>query len=167
MNTRFRFALASLALLLAALPSFAAEPTVAFLGNGLEVVLIENHGTPMIAATMVVGAGADWETAGSSGASHMMEHLLFNGTERRTQKELYDETDLYGIYNNATTRRFHTDYFVLVAKDRIAWGPAAALVVGQSIGGHLGSRITVVVGDAILMRIYAVLLLVFAVVLFL
>lgn len=97
----------------------AAEPTVARLGNGLEVILIENHGSPMIAATMVVRAGADLETAGSSGASHMMEHLLFNGTERRTQKELYDETDLYGIYNNATTRRFHTDYFVLVSRERV------------------------------------------------
>ncbi|MFH1679781.1 MAG: pitrilysin family protein [Candidatus Eisenbacteria bacterium] len=97
----------------------AAEPTIAILRNGLEVVLIENRSSPMIAATMVVRAGADLETAGTSGASHMMEHLLFNGTERRTQKELYDETDLYGIYNNATTRRTHTDYFVLVSKDRI------------------------------------------------
>lgn len=97
----------------------ASEPTVARLANGLEVVLIENHGSPMIAATMVVRAGADLETGPSSGASHMMEHLLFNGTERRTQRELYDETDLYGIYNNATTRRFHTDYFVLASKDRI------------------------------------------------
>jgi len=97
----------------------ASEPTIARLANGLEVVLIENHGSPMIAATMVVRAGADLETGPSSGASHMMEHLLFNGTERRTQRELYDETDLYGIYNNATTRRFHTDYFVLASKDRI------------------------------------------------
>lgn len=113
-------------LILSALPSAispaaarAAEPTIAVLGNGLEVILLENRSSPMIAATMIVGAGADLETAETSGASHMMEHLLFNGTERRTQKELYDETDLYGIYNNATTRRFHTDYFVLVSKDRI------------------------------------------------
>ncbi|RPJ41512.1 MAG: insulinase family protein, partial [Candidatus Latescibacterota bacterium] len=104
-----------------AAPAFvrAAEPLVARLGNGLEVILLENHGSPMIAATTVVRAGADLETAATSGASHMMEHLLFNGTERRTQKELYDEVDLYGIYNNATTRRSHTDYFVLVSKDRI------------------------------------------------
>ncbi|MFH1278283.1 MAG: pitrilysin family protein [Candidatus Eisenbacteria bacterium] len=108
-----------IALVVLAGPGDGAEPTIARLGNGLEVILIENHGSPMIAATMVVRAGADLETAASSGASHMMEHLLFNGTERRTQKELYDETDLYGIYNNATTRRFHTDYFVLVSKERI------------------------------------------------
>lgn len=112
-------AVAFVSLFLAAGLARAADPTVARLGNGLRVVLIENHGSPMIAATMVVKAGADLETAGSSGASHMMEHLLFNGTERRTQKELYDETDLYGIYNNATTRRFHTDYFVLASSERI------------------------------------------------
>ena len=99
--------------------AFSAEPTVARLANGLELVLLENHGSPVISATAVVRTGADNETTTSSGASHMMEHLLFNGTERRTQRELYDETDLYGIYNNATTRRFHTDYFVLASKDRI------------------------------------------------
>jgi predicted Zn-dependent peptidase len=85
----------------------------------MEVILIENPSCPVVAATAVVRAGADLETDASFGSSHMMEHLLFNGTSRRSQKELYDEADLYGIYNNATTRRFHTDYFVLAPKDRI------------------------------------------------
>lgn len=102
-----------------ALPAHAAEPTLLRLANGMDVILLENHGAPMITSTIVVRAGVDYETTSSSGASHMMEHLLFNGTERRTQKELYDETDLYGIYNNAATRRFHSDYFVLAASDRI------------------------------------------------
>lgn len=97
----------------------ASDATVARLGNGLDVVLIEIHGSPMIASTMIVGAGADWETASTAGSSHMLEHLLFNGTERRTQKELYDETDFYGIYNNATTRRSHTVYFVLAQAEYI------------------------------------------------
>lgn len=100
--------------------ALAADATVARLENGLRVVLIEIHGSPMIASTVIVGAGADRETASTAGASHMLEHLLFNGTERRTQKELYDETDFYGIYSNATTRRSHTVYFVLASSEHIA-----------------------------------------------
>ncbi len=100
-------------------PACSADATVARLENGLRVVLIENHGSPMIASTAIVGAGADWETAATAGASHMLEHLLFNGTERRTQKELYDETDYFGIYSNATTRRSHTVYFVLAAAEHV------------------------------------------------
>ena len=109
-----------LALSAAAPPALAAEPTVIRLENGLEAVLIENHGAPMITATLVVRTGTDDETADLSGAAHLLEHLLFNGTERRTQKQLYDEADLLGVYNNAATRRFYTVYFVLAGRDRIA-----------------------------------------------
>ena len=83
-------------------------------------LLIENHGAPMVTAVLVVRTGTDDETADLSGAAHFLEHLLFNGTERRTQKQLYDEADLLGVYNNAATRRFYTVYFVLAGKDRIA-----------------------------------------------
>ncbi|MFQ5639059.1 MAG: M16 family metallopeptidase [bacterium] len=93
--------------------------TVSHLDNGMEVVLIENHSNPMVASIVVVKTGSVNETIEMSGASHMLEHLLFNGTKKRTQKELYDETDFYGIYNNATTGRSHTDYMVLTAAQYI------------------------------------------------
>ncbi len=98
-------------------PAHGSNATVALLENGLEVVLIENHGSPMIASAAIVRAGADRETGPTAGASHMLEHLLFNGTERRTQQELYDETDRLGMYSNATTRRDHTVYFILAPNE--------------------------------------------------
>ncbi|MDP6625520.1 MAG: insulinase family protein, partial [Nitrospinota bacterium] len=89
------------------------------LKNGLNLILIENHSSPMIASVITVNAGSVNETAEINGISHMLEHLLFNGTTNRTQEQLYDEQDYYGIYNNAHTDRDYTNYIVLVEKDFI------------------------------------------------
>ncbi len=106
-------------LVLAALPAavgFAAyrEETLA---NGLRVVLIEHHANPMVASTVVVGAGVTEERPDRSGASHLLEHLLFNGTTTRSQRALYDATDRAGAYNNATTREDHTLFTLLVQRE--------------------------------------------------
>jgi predicted Zn-dependent peptidase len=87
------------------------------LDNGLRVILIEHRANPMIASSVVVGAGAVHEPEGMNGASHFLEHLLFNGTDTRTQRELYDEADRYGAYNNATTKEDHTLFFLLIQKE--------------------------------------------------
>ena len=84
------------------------------LSNGLRVILVEHHANPMICFSTVVGAGVVHEPAHMNGSSHFLEHLLFNGTATRTQRELYDEVDLYGGYNNATTREDHTLYMMLI-----------------------------------------------------
>lgn len=95
----------------------AASGTDTVLDNGLRVILIPQHANPMIASAVVVGAGVVHEPASASGASHFLEHLLFNGTTTRTQKQLYDEVDRIGAYNNATTREDHTLFLMLSAKE--------------------------------------------------
>ncbi len=89
------------------------------LPNGFEVILIENHQSPVISCVVTVKTGASNEDFLNSGVSHMLEHLLFNGTEKRTQEELYKETDFYGIYNNAHTDMDYTNYIVLTEKSHI------------------------------------------------
>ena len=56
------------------------------LDNGIEVLLIENPALPMIGVNTVVKVGSAYETFATSGMSHMLEHLLFNGTTKMTQK---------------------------------------------------------------------------------
>lgn len=90
--------------------------TVKQLKNGLNLVLIENHSLPMIASVVTVNAGSTNESREINGISHMLEHLLFNGTDSRTQKQLYHDQDYYGIYNNAHTGREYTNYIVLAEK---------------------------------------------------
>lgn len=89
----------------------------ATLENGMRVVLIEHRANPMVASSVVVGAGVLNEPAPRGGASHLLEHLLFNGTTTRSQRELYDAVDRLGAYNNATTREDHTLFSLLVQKE--------------------------------------------------
>lgn len=114
-----RAATAMIALLMA-LPSEVRASTAyheVVLQNGLRVVLMEHHANPMVASSVVVGAGSMHEPPHLIGASHLLEHLLFNGTESRSQRELYDEVDRYGAYNNATTREDHTLFSLLIQKE--------------------------------------------------
>ena len=98
------------------------QSSVFYLDNGMEVILVENHANPMIAAFTIVKTGSRNEEAATNGAAHFLEHLLFNGTKTRTQKQLYDEMDFYGGYNNAHTGPDYTNYMVLMPKEFIARG---------------------------------------------
>jgi zinc protease len=86
--------------------------------NGFQLILVENHTNPLIATIVVTRTGLRNETAKNNGVSHMLEHLTFNGTEKRTQKQLYDELDYYGIYLNAQTSEDYTTYMALNHKDQ-------------------------------------------------
>ena len=95
------------------------------LDNGLRVALIERHEVPMVCYTAVVGAGSALETEDFSGASHFLEHLLFNGTTTMSQEQLYDAVDRIGGYNNAHTSDDLTAFTMLV--------PAASAKAGLEI----------------------------------
>ncbi|MDR4498763.1 MAG: insulinase family protein [Candidatus Scalindua sp.] len=96
--------------------------SVFYLDNGMEVILIENHASPMITAFTIVKTGSRNEDASTNGSAHFLEHLLFNGTKNRTQKELYGEMDYYGGYNNAHTGPDYTNYMILMPKEYIEQG---------------------------------------------
>ncbi len=98
------------------------QASVFYLDNGMEVVLIENHASPMIAAVAVVKTGSCNEDAAGNGSAHFLEHLLFNGTKTRTQKQLYDEMDFYGGYNNAHTGTDYTNFMILMPNEFISQG---------------------------------------------
>ena len=102
--------------------SLPAGTSIHQLDNGLQVLLIENPSLPMVGVNVVVKTGSAYETFATSGMSHMLEHLLFNGTTRRTQKELYDDVDLIGGYNNANTSYFYTNFMMVTPADKIMQG---------------------------------------------
>ncbi len=89
------------------------------LDNGLQVLLIENHTLPMAGINTVVKVGSAYETFATSGMSHMLEHLLFNGTTTMSQRELYNAVDLIGGYNNANTSEYYTNFMMVTPADKI------------------------------------------------
>ncbi len=89
------------------------------LENGMEVILIPRPGCGLIASNVFVGAGSTREQDRYAGSSHFLEHLLFNGTQRRTQEEIYAFEDRIGAYNNATTKQEYTHYMIVAPSERI------------------------------------------------
>ncbi len=119
----FRWA-AALSMSLATLATTAAfaqsSPTTVFKApNGMDVVLKENHSSPMIASIVFVRSGSKFETDFNNGATHFLEHLLFNGTASRTQEQISDRIKNLGGYINAFTRKEVTGYLSLVPREHI------------------------------------------------
>ncbi|GAB4315053.1 MAG: hypothetical protein Kow0074_02430 [Candidatus Zixiibacteriota bacterium] len=99
----------------------AATPAVTYrMSNGMEVILQENHASPMISSIVFVKSGAKYESVYNNGATHFLEHLLFNGTATRTQDEISDRIENLGGYINAFTRKELTAYMSLVPSEYIA-----------------------------------------------
>ncbi|NNF13544.1 MAG: insulinase family protein [Gemmatimonadetes bacterium] len=51
------------------------------LGNGMRVLLLRREGAPTVSFVMRVGVGGVHEHLGTTGVAHLLEHLLFKGTE--------------------------------------------------------------------------------------
>ncbi|MBK9304328.1 MAG: insulinase family protein [bacterium] len=126
-------AVAACALLIAAAATAAGDLTfpdlppgaeVLRLENGLQVVLLPNPAQPMAAVLTQVRVGSAYEDFRTSGMSHMLEHLLFNGTATMTQEELYAAADRLGAWNNAHTSDFFTNFIMIVPSAKLAEGVA-------------------------------------------
>jgi predicted Zn-dependent peptidase len=92
------------------------------LDNGMYVLLIENPALPMVGVNVIIKVGSAYENFSTSGMSHMLEHLLFNGTSTRDQKQLYDDVDMIGGYNNAHTDNYYTDFMMVTPTENIKKG---------------------------------------------
>lgn len=113
-------------------PVFPALPDgaeILRLENGLRVILLRNQAQPMVGIYTQVRVGSAHEDFRTSGMSHLLEHLLFNGTTLYTQEQLYDLADLNGAYNNATTATFFTNFMTVL--------PAGALDTGLKIQSQM------------------------------
>lgn len=90
------------------------------LPNGVQVVT--DHMPQLETATIGVWAdvGARHETAEINGVAHMLEHMAFKGTQRRSARAIAEEIEAVGGYLNAYTSREHTVYYARVLKEDVA-----------------------------------------------
>jgi len=99
-----------------------AKTTRVKLDNQMEVIFRENHSSPMITSIVFVRAGAKYETRFNNGVTHLLEHLLFDGTQTRSREEISEGIKSRGGYINAFTRKDLTGYLVLMPKEFIQYG---------------------------------------------
>ena len=89
------------------------------LKNGLEVRLIPENSTPVVAALVLVRTGYASESASKRGFSHLLEHLVFAGTEKRTKDFIQREVKDLGGYINGFTRDDYTGYLIVGHRDHL------------------------------------------------
>jgi zinc protease len=89
------------------------HPSLYELSNGLTVIVAEQHSSPVasIQAWCQTGSIHEGEWLGA-GLTHLLEHVLFNGTARRTSKQISDEIHALGGYVNAYTSFERTVFWV-------------------------------------------------------
>src|SRR3972149_736699 len=107
--------------LLLAFPGFGFSEKIKELRleNGLTVLLLENRSNPLISATIFVKVGSKDEDKRINGISHLLEHLVFNGTEKRNQERIYEEQAQLGVFEHASTGKDATIFTFLVPREKI------------------------------------------------
>lgn len=79
--------------------------------NGLRLVVKEIPGMLSAACGVYVNVGSGDESLGANGISHLTEHMLFKGTEKRTAFDISDNIDRIGAQINAYTSKEITCYY--------------------------------------------------------
>ncbi|MEO7798077.1 MAG: pitrilysin family protein, partial [Opitutaceae bacterium] len=130
-----------LASLVAVTPAFAAEPAppakvpgfafVKTVGpiseytlekSGLQVLLLEEHSSPTLTFMVTYRVGSRNEVTGTTGATHLLEHLMFKGTPKFNREKGTSVDQLLervgGIYN-ATTWLDRTNYYANIGSENL------------------------------------------------
>jgi len=106
-----------------ALPITAYSATVKVyernLANGLKILVKEDHRSPVVVSQIWYKVGSSYEPGGITGASHMLEHMMFKGTEKYPKGEFSRIVAENGGKENAFTGRDYTAYFQTMEKSRL------------------------------------------------
>ncbi len=101
--------------------SFAASPGLAErviehrLGNGLTVLMVERHQTPIVSVNITFAVGGLNEQVGQTGIAHLYEHMAFKGTRMigttnyEEEKPILDELALVGTELDQRQREFEAN----------------------------------------------------------
>lgn len=99
--------------------SEAAPVKTTRLPGGMRVVTHEMPHLESVSLGVWVGAGARHETSEQHGIAHVLEHMAFKGTERRTALQIAEELESVGGDLNAATSAESTAYYARVLKDDV------------------------------------------------
>ena len=90
--------------------------------NGLTVLFFENHNAPVITFMVTYRVGSRNEAIGHTGSTHLLEHLMFKGSEQFNKEEgtaIWNVLQDVGAMINATTWFDRTNYFELLPKEHL------------------------------------------------
>ena len=89
------------------------------LSNGLKLIVREDHRAPTVAHMVWYRAGSMDEVNGKTGVAHVLEHMMFKGTDKVKAGEFSRLVAAVGGRENAFTSRDYTAYFQQVEKSKL------------------------------------------------
>lgn len=102
-----------------AAPAPVGTTTAFTLGNGLEVVVIEDHRVATVTHMVWYKVGAIDDPAGASGLAHLLEHLMFKAFDAGSEETFAQRMSRLGAIDNARTAHDWTYYFQRVASESL------------------------------------------------
>jgi zinc protease len=112
-------------ILLLPLSAFAKQPAAQsqvheyMLDNGLKLLVKEDHRAPVVVSQVWYKVGSSYEHDGITGISHVLEHMMFKGTDKVKPGEFSKLIKEQGGRDNAFTGRDYTAYFQILEKSRL------------------------------------------------
>jgi zinc protease len=89
------------------------------LDNGMRILVREDHRAPVVVSMVWYVVGSVDELNGTTGVAHMLEHMMFKGTEKVPNGEFSRRIARAGGRDNAFTSRDYTAYFQTLHRDRL------------------------------------------------
>ena len=81
------------------------------LPNGLNVIVHEDHSTPMVSVNMRFNVGSAREKPGRTGFAHLFEHIMFEGSGHVAEGKFDQWLEAAGGDNNGSTSEDGTQYW--------------------------------------------------------
>jgi zinc protease len=91
--------------------------------NGLGILLMPNEGLPVATVMVTYKVGSRNEVTGTTGATHILEHMMFKGTEKFNSAEGSDyssQMERIGARANATTWFDRTNYYATMPSEYVS-----------------------------------------------
>ena len=97
-----------------------SDPQIQCFTVGLLRVVCAPSPTDVVYAGIAVDAGTRDELAFESGMAHLVEHMTFKGTSRRTSMQILNRMEAVGADLNAFTGKEDTVYYSVFLKEHLA-----------------------------------------------
>src|SRR3954469_2870926 len=89
------------------------------LPNGLEVILHEDHSTPIVAVDTWYHVGSGDELVGRTGFAHLFEHIMFMGSQHVAVGQFDQVLEAAGANNNGSTTEDRTNYYETIPSNAL------------------------------------------------
>ncbi|HZE09270.1 MAG TPA: pitrilysin family protein [Gemmatimonadaceae bacterium] len=121
------------------------------LANGLEVIVVENHGVPLATIEIDVKNGSFTQSPQYEGLAHMYEHMFFRADSTFPEpNQFWDRASDLGAVFNGTTEEERVNYYMTVPAEKLSDGMhllAAALRAPLFRQDELERERQVVIGE--------------------